>query len=221
MGGGAGWKAAGASEDTSVHASMLHGIGSMAGVGLAAGVGTGDNAGGMAQGSGWEEYKKLARSISRKKEVREEGARERDETSDQREARTRVTRHIVQAVPVKTVVAVVDGVGDGEGQGGHPALRATAKHTNTENLAHMPPLVKEMRHVNFALVTISDITRASFGNAGFCFPTHRSPDLTIYKLFCVVGVPFVVSTDSVFGEFAGSAPKLVWIQEYCQVNPAS
>ncbi len=73
-----------------------------------------------------EEYKKLARSISRKKEVREEGARERDETSDQREARTRVTRHIVQAVPVKTVVAVVDGVGDGEGQGGHPALRATA-----------------------------------------------------------------------------------------------
>ena len=73
-----------------------------------------------------EEYKKPARSISRKREVREEGAREREETSDQREAMTRVTRHIVQAVPVKTVVAVVDGVGDGEGQGGHPALRATA-----------------------------------------------------------------------------------------------
>jgi hypothetical protein len=73
-----------------------------------------------------EEYKKPARSISRKKEVREEGAREREETSNQREAMTRVTRHIVQAVPVKTVVAVVDGVGDGEGQGGHPALRATA-----------------------------------------------------------------------------------------------
>ena len=148
VGGGAGWKAAVASEDTSVHARMPHAIGGMAGVWQAAGVRAGDDARARAQGRSWES-------------------------------------------------------------------------TNTEDLAHVPPMVKEMRHVNFALVTISEITRACFGKAGFCFPTYRPQELTTYKLFCVVGVPFVVSTDSVFGEFAGSVPKLVWIQEYCQVNPAS
>ena len=148
VGGGAGWKAAVACEDTSVHARMPHAIGGMAGVWQAAGVRAGDDARARAQGRSWES-------------------------------------------------------------------------TNTEDLAQVPPMVKEMRHVNFALVTISEITRACFGKAGFCFPTYRTQELTTYKLFCVVGVPFVVSTDSVFGEFAGSVPKLVWIQEYCQVNPAS
>jgi len=62
----------------------------------------------------------------RQTEVRGKRVRNREGTSDRGEALKRVRKHVVQAVPVKTVVAVADAVGDGEGQGGHPALRATA-----------------------------------------------------------------------------------------------
>eukprot|EP00802_Teleaulax_amphioxeia_P010047 Tamp_10072.p1 GENE.Tamp_10072~~Tamp_10072.p1 ORF type:complete len:640 (-),score=80.56 Tamp_10072:4-1923(-) len=74
--------------------------------------------------------------------------------------------------------------------------------------------------VDVMRVTISSASKVSFGENGFCFPVFRTQDLTTVKIFCVVGVPFVVSTASLFPEFKGAAqPKLVWILEYCVLSP--
>jgi len=72
------------------------------------------------------EYRKEQREKRDKKTFDKMEAREEDHTSQlalaraREEARAEVRSHVVQAVPVKTVVAIAESVGAGEGLNGHP-----------------------------------------------------------------------------------------------------
>jgi len=69
-----------------------------------------------------------------------------------------------------------------------------------------------------ARLTFSPVSAAAYGASGFFLPPCRSQDLTIFQLFCVVGVPFTIGARTLFPESYTAPPTLSWAQEYLRVD---